>query len=449
MTYIIYKIYKQNSNYVFVDYTKCLKRRKNEHKKQSILYLSNKKCKNYELYENINGNWNEWKMIELEELSENIELFEIKNKTQEWLKKLQNELINNTINKEKELLKQKEQELKQKEQELENKIIEKEITDNELDDDELDDDEWYPYIIYKISSNKCNEIYIGSTNNYRQRKKKHIYNANGGDKAKSHYKIYKTINEYGGWKYWKMEIIETCDETIKTKTDARIKEQEWINKLNATLNSQKAYISDQERIEYNKQKCKKWLEENKEYSKEQRKDYRDNNAEKIKEQKHNDYEKHKEKRQEQQKIYRENNPEKIKKQKQNDYEKNKTAYLQRAAINREKKIQENPNYRKKQVKCNCGVIFRKEDKARHFRSNTHTEWIKKNPDKEIILTELETNYNKDAVIQYDLEMNEINRFNSPKDAAEKLDIKKENITKCCRGNQKSTSGFTFRYIEPH
>ena len=62
-------------------------------------------------------------------------------------------------------------------------------------------------------------------------------------------KIYKTINEYCGWNNWKMISIEECDETIKSRRQAEQKQEEWRVKLNGQLNSQRAYISEEQKIE--------------------------------------------------------------------------------------------------------------------------------------------------------------------------------------------------------
>lgn len=63
--------------------------------------------------------------------------------------------------------------------------------------------------------------------------------------------------------------------------------------------------------------------------------------------------------------------------------------------------------------------------------------------------------NKRKVIQYDLEMNEINSYNSIKEASQKLSICHECIRKCCRKNvgkepsqkQNTSGGFIFKFIE--
>jgi len=104
------------------------------------------------------------------------------------------------------------------------------------------------YIIYKIYCNDCNDIYVGSTQNYSKRKSQHRINSRCSyDNVKKRLKLYKTINEYGGWDNWIMVPIEFCDESIMTKRQAEQKEEEWRLKLNTTLNSQKAYTSVEEK----------------------------------------------------------------------------------------------------------------------------------------------------------------------------------------------------------
>ena len=90
------------------------------------------------------------------------------------------------------------------------------------------------YIIYKIYCDDCDFIYVGSTKNFTRRKQQHKINCNQTDK--SNMKLYKNINEYGGWNNWKMICIEECNETIISRRQAEQKEEEWRVKLNAQLN---------------------------------------------------------------------------------------------------------------------------------------------------------------------------------------------------------------------
>ena len=50
------------------------------------------------------------------------------------------------------------------------------------------------------------------------------------------------------------------------------------------------------------------------------------------------------------------------------------------------------------------------------------------------------------LIQFDINMNKIKEFDSPKQAATKLNICHKKIGKCCRGAQKTVDGFIFKYI---
>ena len=58
-----------------------------------------------------------------------------------------------------------------------------------------------------------------------------------------------------------------------------------------------------------------------------------------------------------------------------------------------------------------------------------------------------TNGHKRKVIQYNLEMIEIQNFNTIKEASEKLSISLSCIKDVLKGNQKSSKGFIFKYLE--
>jgi len=245
------------------------------------------------------------------------------------------------------------------------------------------------YIIYKIYSEDCDYIYVGSTKNFTRRKQQHKINCNNVDKCNM--KVYKIINEYGGWDNWKMICIQECDETIITRRQAEQKEEEWRVKLNAQLNSQRAYISEEQKIENKNITTKLWREKNEEYYKLQRKEYRTENNDKIKEKKIEYYENNKEEIREKQQEYRNENRDKINEQKREHYHKNKEELLEKVKKYREENKDIISEKKKLKVKCNCGVIFRKEDKARHFRSVFHENYISSNPNVEINLENIEYN----------------------------------------------------------
>jgi hypothetical protein len=234
------------------------------------------------------------------------------------------------------------------------------------------------YSIYKIrcdNDEKCDKIYIGSTEEFEIRKRNHKTRCNNSNDDGYNMMLYQCIRLYGGWDNWNMTVIEKCDETISTKRLAEEREQEWIDKLNAGLNSQRAYRSDEYKTEYNKANCKKWAAENAEHIKEQRKDYRENNKDKVKEQKAADYEKHKDTRQATHKLYREANHEEIKQHKRDAYAQTKDTHAEKSKIYRETHAEEIKEMRKEKIECGCGMNFGRNDKARHYRSNKHQKWV--------------------------------------------------------------------------
>ena len=100
------------------------------------------------------------------------------------------------------------------------------------------------------------DTYVGHTVNFRTRKNSNesrCYN----DKSKEYnLNTYKNIRANGGWSNWEMMPLEEypCDNNIQ----ARIREQYWIDKLQAKMNSVNAYT---DRQEYEKQ----YHKENKDY----------------------------------------------------------------------------------------------------------------------------------------------------------------------------------------
>lgn len=87
-------------------------------------------------------------------------------------------------------------------------------------------------LIYKIycKDPAINDIYVGHTTNFVQRKFSHKQGA-----QHSSNKLYDTIRNNGGWANWKMEIVAFFD--CQDLREARQKEQEFFLSCKATLNS--------------------------------------------------------------------------------------------------------------------------------------------------------------------------------------------------------------------
>ena len=141
-------------------------------------------------------------------------------------------------------------------------------------------------IIYKIEIGE--DFYIGSTETtLKIRQISH-----NRDLKKHNYKLYETckandIND--------ITLIEIKKVKVENKLELRILEQEYINKLQPSLNIRRAYTTEEEEKLYNKEYDKNRYLNNKEKMKEQTRIYRENNKEKVKEIKKKCYEKNKEK----------------------------------------------------------------------------------------------------------------------------------------------------------
>jgi len=92
-------------------------------------------------------------------------------------------------------------------------------------------------IIYKITCKNpaVKDLYVGHTTNFVQRKHAHKNTCSNEKSSKYNCKLYQAIRNNGGWNNWTMEIINFFN--CKDHYDARKKEQEYFELLNATLNS--------------------------------------------------------------------------------------------------------------------------------------------------------------------------------------------------------------------
>ena len=162
-------------------------------------------------------------------------------------------------------------------------------------------------LIYKlIKKDAINDenIYIGSTTNFIQRKHGHKTSCNNKKSKKYNFKKYQYIRENGGWDEWNMIEIEKypCNDD----NEARAREEYHRRYFNATLNSQRCHTTDEEKIIILKNYSKEYRENNVEKEKERHIFYRKNNVEKERER---------------HRLYHENNKEKLKEYRDNNKEK--------------------------------------------------------------------------------------------------------------------------------
>jgi hypothetical protein len=91
------------------------------------------------------------------------------------------------------------------------------------------------YII-RSSEPSLHDIYIGSCKDMRKRMITHKSNCYNEKRKEYNFKVYQFIRANGGWSNFVMEEIDTCDVERLYQM-----EQEYIDKLNPSLNSQRAY----------------------------------------------------------------------------------------------------------------------------------------------------------------------------------------------------------------
>lgn len=92
------------------------------------------------------------------------------------------------------------------------------------------------------------ETYIGSTISFTSRKSGHHDACINENHPAYNRKIYKFIRENGGWENWEMVILEEYPECT-SKIQKLIREREVSDRTKATLNINRAYVTNVERAE--------------------------------------------------------------------------------------------------------------------------------------------------------------------------------------------------------
>ena len=185
------------------------------------------------------------------------------------------------------------------------------------------------YYIYKIYCNDENvtDTYIGSTKNIATRKYRHKISCNNQNSKKYDMKIYQIIRANEGWDNWNLIVIEEIKEC--SKIQAHIREEYHRQEIKANMNSICCFsgaINYDTREEYYKQ----YYELNKDKYLEKEKKWRETNIDKFREY---------------QKQYREDNKEQI-------YKHQAQPYI-----------------------CECGSVFRQNEKSRHLKSKKHQNYL--------------------------------------------------------------------------
>jgi len=185
------------------------------------------------------------------------------------------------------------------------------------------------YMLRHKDDVELQNIYIGSTTNFRGRKYEHKSCCNNQNYRNYYHQKYNYIRANGGWDNWKMIWLE--DYPCKSKKELLKREDEVMLQYENRLNQVRACITDEERKEYKE----KHRLTNKEKIAERDKTYYKNNRDKILENV---------------KQWNQNNIEKQKEYKKNYYENNKDKYMEK-------------------IKCDiCGCEISRQSLKRHQRT---------------------------------------------------------------------------------
>lgn len=135
--------------------------------------------------------------------------------------------------------------------------------------------------IYKLCCKDLDvqDIYIGSTINFRRRKSRHKNNCNNISSKEHNLYVYKFIRAYGGWENWCMILITevNCD----SKLELHQKERQHIEALKATLNIGIPARTQEEKKIYYKNYNQIYRQVNRDYIIQYKKDYYYKNKERF------------------------------------------------------------------------------------------------------------------------------------------------------------------------
>ena len=217
------------------------------------------------------------------------------------------------------------------------------------------------YVFYKIVciDGDVELCYVGSTANWKERQRNHKRTGNNENDRYYNTKLYKTIRENGGWENFKMIQIGTAEQLTWRKAEQL--EEEYRVELKANMNTNRCYLTEEQRKEYGKV----YTEANKEKEKERLKEYYETNKEKCNERDRKWKEANKEKMKEYSEEYRENNKEKSKDWRENNKEHLRELGKEYYETNKEK-------YNEK-ITCECGCEVCKRSLSRHQKAKKHIE----------------------------------------------------------------------------
>ena len=101
-------------------------------------------------------------------------------------------------------------------------------------------------VIYKLQHvDDDTLLYVGHTTNFTKRKEKHKSNLNNTNNKAFNYKVYQMIRNNGGWDMFRM--IEIKQFQYCNKREAEAEEDRVMRELKGTLNTNRAFLTDQDK----------------------------------------------------------------------------------------------------------------------------------------------------------------------------------------------------------
>ena len=122
--------------------------------------------------------------------------------------------------------------------------------------------------------------YVGHTVSWRRRKNRHKSNCNNESSDLYNLKVYQIIRENGGFGNWIM--IEIHKQFCSDIRESERIEQGLIDKHNANMNTNRTFLTDEQRVEQQRRCCKNYRQKHLERLKENDRNYVKLNEKKLK-----------------------------------------------------------------------------------------------------------------------------------------------------------------------
>jgi len=127
--------------------------------------------------------------------------------------------------------------------------------------------------IYKIYCKDYNvkEFYVGSTENFKDRRNKHKTRCNNPNDDGYNINLYKFMRLNGGWENFIMEKIINI--WVYTADEKFQEERKWWDWLKPPLNDRIPYLTNLEKKEYDRKKSRRYYNKNKSKIKKRNREY--------------------------------------------------------------------------------------------------------------------------------------------------------------------------------